>query len=264
MKDLQFYLERIDKRTTEENEELGECWIWKGAITKGRPIFCERSDGKKTNKNPCREIFKLVKMPSLPSGREHPILHRCIGQYTCINPDHLYYVEDGPKQNRIDAVEQQRIPARKIDGKTEDIVKLFKEGVEQQEIAKRLGVCRQTIQRFLNGHMNQYTHNYIKEAEDNRNATIKKLFEEGNSLTQIIVKARVPQTVIFSVVPEIRNRPKGCETSENKLLKQTLPIAERNKQIKELRASGISVVEIASRFFISSPLVYTILKQSDL
>lgn len=261
MRDLQFYLERIEKRTTEKNEALGECWIWKGALTKGRPIFCDRSDGTKTNRNACREIFKLVKMPSLQPGRENPVLHRCIGQYACINPDHLYFDQDGAKRNRTDAVEQHRIPARKIEGKTEEIIKLFREGVEQQEIAKRLGVCDATVMRFLNGRMNQYTHNYVKEAEETRDALIKKLFEEGNSLTQIMTKAKVAHSVVFSVVPEIRNRKKGSESQENKTLKQTVTIQERNKQIRELKASGVPVVEIASKFFISVPLVYTILKQ---
>lgn len=266
MKDLNFFLERIEKRTTKDNETLGECWIWKGAYDgDGRPVYCDRSE-KKRNKAAHRELFKLVKMPSLPDGRQHPLLHRCIGQYGCINPDHLRYIPptetpDGPTQNRLDAVEQQRISLRKLKGQEEQIVKLFKAGVEQQEIAKRLGVCRMSIQRFLNGKTNQNHHNYIKEAEEHRDALIKKLYEEGLSVTQIALKAKTTDTVIYKIVPEIRNRPKGSETIENKDNKKSMTLEERKKQVKEMKAQGTPVREIALFFGISIPLVYMILKQ---
>jgi transposase len=266
MKDLQFFLERIEKRTTEKNEALGECWLWTKALDgTHRPMYTDRQEEKK-NKNAAREIFKLCKMAKLPDGKEHPVLHRCTGQPSCINPDHLYYVApstetSGPKQNRQDAVDQKRIPSRKIKGKEETIIKLFKEGVEQQEIAKQVGVCRQTIQRFLNGHTNQQSHNYVKEAEEQRDALIKKLYEEGHSITQIALQAKTTDTVIYKIVPDIRNRLKGKETSESKEIKKALSLEERNKQIKEMKQQGKSVREIALAFGISIPLVYTVLKQ---
>lgn len=262
MKDLQFFLERIEKRTTEKNEHLGECWIWTGSIGgDGRPVYCDRTQEKR-NRSASRDIFKLMVYPDLPEGREHPVLHKCIGQYGCINPDHLYYLsEDGPKQNKDDAVQQQRITLRKLKGKEEEIVKLFREGIEQQEIARRLSVNPKTILRFLNGQTNQSQHNYIKEAEEQRDALIKKLYDEGKSVTQITLLAKTTDTVIYKVVPEIRNRPKGSETVENKELKKTLSISERNKQIKQMKQGGKSVRDIALEFGISVPLVYTVLKQ---
>lgn len=267
MRDLQFFLERIEKRTTEKNESLGPCWIWTGACDKEkRPVYTDRSEEQK-NRNATRDIFKLVKMQNLPAGRQHPVLHRCIGQGSCINPDHLYYVSpeqtpDGPTQNRLDAVYQQRVPVRKLKGKEEQIVKLFKEGIEQQEIAKRLDVNRMSIQRFLHGKLNQHTHNYVKEAEEQRDTLIKKLYDEGKSITQIVLLAKTTDTVVYKIVPEIRNRTKGGETSENKEIKKNISLDERKIQIKQMRQEGISVREIAQKFGISIPLVYTVLKQS--
>lgn len=266
MKDLQFFLERIEKRTTEKNESLGECWIWTGATgSNGRALYCDRSEGKR-NRNAARDIFKLVKMPTLQEGIEHPVLHHCQDQSKCINPDHLYYhpptVEmSGAKRNRLDAIEQQRIPYRKIKGKESEVIRLFKEGIEQQEIGQRLDIHRVTIQRFLNGQLNQQTHNYVKEAEEKRNGLIKKLYEEGKSITQITLLAKTCDTVIYSVVPEIRNNPKGKETNENKKSKSKTSIPERNKQIKLMKEQGKPVREIALEFGISIPLVYIILKQ---
>jgi DNA-binding CsgD family transcriptional regulator len=266
MKDINFFLERIEKRTTKDNESLGECWIWTGAYDgEGRPVYCDRSE-KKRNRSAHREIFKLVKMASLPDGVHHPVLHKCIDQKKCINPDHLYYrspteTPDGPTQNRIDAVEQKRIPLRKLKGQEEQIVKLFKEGVEQQEIAKRLGVNPKSILRFLNGRTNQNNHNYVKEAEEQRDILIKKLYSEGLSVTQIALQAKTTDTVIYKIVPEIRNRPKGTETQQNKEQKKVITLEERKKQIKEMKTQGKSAREIALYFGISIPLVYTILKQ---
>lgn len=264
MKDLHFFLERIEKRTTEKNEHLGECWIWTSATDKkGRAVYCDRTQESK-NRTAARDIFKLMVYPELPEGRNHPVLHKCEGQYGCINPDHLYYIsEDGAKQNRHDAVEQQRITLRKLKGKEGEIVKLFQEGVEQQEIARRLSVHPISIQRFLHGRTNQHHHNYVKEAEEQRDALIKKLFAEGNSVTQISLLAKVSDTVIYNVVPEIRQRPKGAETQVNKETKQSLSIPERNQKIRKMKRDGTPVREIALQFGISIPLVYTVLKQAE-
>lgn len=260
MKDLQFFLERIEKRTTEGNEHLGECWIWTGAKNKkGRAVYCDRSQENR-NRISARDIYETVHNITLPKGRKEPICHRCKKQYACINPDHLY--RGTSQSNRLDAVNQKQIPLqKKMRGKEQMIIDLFQQGVEQQEIAKRIGVCRATITRFLNGQTNQQGINYVKQAEEQRDTLIKKLFEEGKSVTQIAVLAKTVDTVIYKVVPEIRLREKGKETIENKSLKVTLPIPERNSQIKLLRQQGTSVRVIAEQFNISIPLVYTILRQ---
>lgn len=254
MKPLEFFLERVEKRLTDENHHLGECWIWTATLDgNGRPYYWDSQEEKK-NKNAAREIFKLIKEPGLPDGREHPICHKCIAQPTCINPDHLYH--GTPKSNRQDAVEQNRIPLKKLKGKEQQIITLFKQGVEQKEIAKQVGVCRMTIMRFLNGQYNNTDVNYVEQANKEKEALIKKLYEEGKSVAQIVVLANTVDSVVYRVVPEIRDRPKGRATETC-----SLPLPERNKKIKEMREKGIPVREIAATFNISIPLVYTVLKQ---
>jgi len=265
MKDLTFFESRVVKTITERNEHLGECWIWQMSCAGGsnqseaRPAY---SEGGK-NMLAAREIYKLMVDPNIKSGIKYPVLHKCVKQPKCINPAHLYYKDDGsgPQQNRQDAIEQGTIPLRKLFGKEDQIIKLFKDGVEQKEIAKQLGVHPATIMRFLNGDYLQQPHNYIKEAEEQRNQLIKTLFEQGKSLTAICLEAKCATTVVFKIVPEIRNNSKGKETDQSKLIKQTLSIEDRNNQIKQLKQDGISVREIASQFGISIPLVYTVLKQ---
>lgn len=264
MKDLSFFESSVIKTVTERNEELGACWVWQKSCCGGRKEQnkrpCYTEEGK--NKLAAREIYRLVKNPNIKDGIQYPVLHRCIKQPKCINPDHLYYLEkDGPKQNRKDAIEQGTIPLRKLFGKEQQIINLFKDGVEQQEIAKKIGVCSQTILRFLNGQYDAQPFNYVKEAEEARNKKIKELFDSGASLTRILTEAKTTTSVVFKIVPEIRNNPKGRESEESKIIKQTLSIEDRNKQIKELKSQGKSVREIACQFAISIPAIYTILKQ---
>jgi Mor family transcriptional regulator len=110
--------------------------------------------------------------------------------------------------------------------------------------------------RFLNGQTNSSPHNYVKEAQETRDALLKKLYDEGNSLTQIMAKANAPATVVFSVVPDIRKRCKGGLLAKEKSGATT--IEQRNKDICAKRANGSSVVDLAAEYELSSPMIYQI------
>lgn len=264
MKDLTFFESRVVKTVTERNEALGPCWLWTLSCSGGhnpsesRPSYTE--DGK--TKLAAREIYRLIVNPNIKDGIKYPVLHRCVKQSKCINPAHLYYKEeDGPKQNRLDAVAQGTIPLRKLYGHEDEIIKLFHDGVKQQEIAKKLNVCPTTILRFLNGHYDAQPINYVKQAEEKRDAKIRELFNQNKSLTTICLEVNCATTVVFRVVPEIRDRAKGQESEESKQIKTNMSLLERNREIKKMKEEGKSVREIAVHFHISTPLVYTVLKQ---
>jgi len=251
MKDILYFTQRIQKQLIKA--ELGECWLWTGATNaKGYGVFCDRAEAKR-NRSPHRDFFELVKKTKLTKDA----CHMC-DEPRCINPDHIY--DGDAKQNKADAVNRQRITPKKIRGKTDEIIRLFKDGVEQKEIAKRLGVCDKTILRFLNGQMNQYTHNYVKEAEEERNKKIKELFEQGKSLSEIMIEVRTPASVVWTIVPEIKERDKGKESSTNLSVKASLGIEERNRQIKEKREGGTSVTELAREYGVSAQLIYKIVR----
>ena len=263
MRDQKWFEERCDKIETldalENKDEpwiasapiTGPCWIWKLSVDgNGRPAYCDRSAAS-YNQSATRGLWRVMRNPELTNPKVF-LCHNC-PNIRCINPDHLY--EGDAKANRNDEVARRRINAPKIDDNVDEIVRLFKDGVEQQEIAKKIGVCSGTIMRFLNGLMNKYRHNYVKEAEEQRNALIKRLFEEGKSLTQIMNEARTTTSVIHSVIPEIRNAPKG------KAIHSALAPEERDAQIRAERNAGKSVREIAVKYGISIPLVYHICKK---
>jgi transposase len=267
MKSIEYFTERIsqipvlealeDKEEPWVNEkELGNCWIWKLSCsgTDGRPVYTDRTEGGSTCHSVSRAIWRLLRNPDL-TDKNVFLCHLCPNK-KCVNPDHLY--EGDAETNRNDEVARRRIKATKIESHIKEIVKLFKEGVEQQEIAKRIGVHSATIGRFLNGKLVKYTHNYVKEAEEERNKLIKKLYEEGKSITQIVLEAKTCDTVVYNLFPEIRQKEKGKETDQNRLVKSSLTVAERNQEIRKQRQEGVSVRELASKFGCSIPLIYTI------
>lgn len=195
MKEVSYFTSNVIKITLKA--DLGECWIWKLALdSSGRPLYTDRSQ-KPSTRNAYRDLWKLVKNPELVS--ETNLNHKC-DEPRCINPDHLYEGTDA--ENRRDAVERKRINPRKIKGKEEKIVRLFKEGIEQQEIAKQIGVSPMTIQRYLNGQTNQNSHNYVKEAQELRDSTIRQLHSEGKGIRQIMRELKVPQSVVYRVIPK--------------------------------------------------------------
>jgi len=248
---LSYFMERIKKvpilDAIENNLEPwhsainldSDCWIWISTYDgRGRPSY---SDANRKTSSASRAIWRLTKNPDLSNPKIH-LCHNC-PNIKCVNPEHLY--EGDATTNRNDEVARHRCSLRKLKGKTDEIVKLFKEGIEQQEIAKKIGVCRATITRFLNGQVNKESYNYVKEAEENRNNLIKKLFEEGKTVSQIIVEANVPQTVVYSVVPEIRKR----KTEEDK------------NKIREGKKSGTSARVLAKQYNLSVTQVYGICKE---
>ena len=195
MKEVSYFTSNVIKVTLKA--DLGECWLWKLALDgNGRPLYTDRSE-KPYTRNAYRDLWRLVKNPELASHTN--LNHKC-DEPRCINPDHLY--EGTDIENRKDAVERKRITLRKIKGKEDEIVKLFKEGVEQQEIAKQLGVSSMTIQRFLNGQTNQNGHNYVKEALEERDNKIRQLHSEGKGIRAIMKELGISQTVVYRVVPK--------------------------------------------------------------
>lgn len=252
MKEITYFTQRITKQLIKE--DLGECWLWTGATNStGYGVFCDRKE-KSRNRMAHRDLYELTTKKKI----ERFACHRC-DQTRCINPDHIY--DGSPTENRADAVKRQRIAPRLLsDEKIAILLKGFRDGVEQKEIAKQIGVCKATVLRFLNGQLNQHTHNYVKEAEDTRNTKIKTLFAEGKSLSEIMVEASVPASVIWTVVPEIREREKGKESQKNLQIKATMGLEERNKQIREKRTAGKSVKELALEYGVSAQLIYKIVK----
>jgi transcriptional regulator with XRE-family HTH domain len=239
------------------NPGIGECWIWKLSCDgSGRPAYTEHHPVK-SNQSAARALWKIVKNPNLNDPKVF-LCHNCPNKL-CINPDHLY--EGNAKTNRIDEVNRRLISVRKLKGHEQTIIRLFMEGVEQQEIAKRINVCPATIQRFLNGQMLQHTHNYVKEAEEIRNALIKKLYDEGKTICQISLETKVPNSVILEIVPEIRNREKAKESETSKLIKQNMTVKERNTLIRQQKQEGVSVRELAINYGCSAPLIYSICKK---
>jgi DNA-binding transcriptional regulator YiaG len=64
-----------------------DCWIWKGAQTKGVPIYAHRKeDGTRANSSARRLMYRAAKGVELP--REHFVVPDC-GNAMCLNPAHL-------------------------------------------------------------------------------------------------------------------------------------------------------------------------------
>jgi len=115
--------------------------------------------------------------------------------------------------------------------------------------------------RFLNGRTSSSKHNYIEEASEKKKELIKKLFNEGKTVTQIVLLADTTDKIVYTTVPDIRNRPHR-QPSEQKELKPDISIEERNSTIRQLRQEGADVRKLALMYNVSIPLIYAILKKA--
>jgi len=221
----------------------GDCWMWKLALTgAGHPTHSDRSVSKTKCQCPARALWRIVMKRPLTDSKVF-LCHNCPNKL-CINPAHRY--EGDAKTNRADEVNRRRVKAYKIGEHREEIIKLFKEGIEQQEIAKRLNVCRATIQRLLNGNSNQVPHDYVQEAEDKRNDMIRAMVKDGKKLTHIMKETKIPATVIWSVCPEIR--------------KWVDP--DQSKNILKDKEEGMSIEDIADKYKVHKTTVYGVIRKN--
>lgn len=255
-KSLEYFMSHVVKTPCLPIEDwvpdnMSDCWIWQLACSNGYPVYCDRSLASH-NQKASRGLWRIMRNPDLNDPKVF-LCHKC-PHIKCINPDHLY--EGTAKQNRDDEVNRRRCRLTKLLGHEEEIVRRYKAGDEQKDIAASLGVDRITIMRYLNGQTNKSPHNYVKETEDMRNENITKLYNDGNSLTQIMAKLNIPSTVVLTVVPEIRKRRKGglLEKANN----GATNITQRNNDIRAKRAAGSSVMQLALEYNVSSPLIYHI------
>ena len=161
-----------------------------------------------------------------------------------------------------DGLVSKRITLRKLKGHEDDIVRKFKEGVEQQKIAEELGVHPRTIMRFLNGRTSHSKHNYIQEADEEKRNRIKQLFQEGKTVTQIVLLANTTDKIVYATIPEIRDRAYK-QPMEPKVCLPEISIEERNSSIRQLRSEGADVRKLALMFNVSIPMIYAILKRAE-
>ena len=153
----------------------------------------------------------------------------------------------------------KKITLRKLKGKEDQIITMYKNGVEQQKIAEELGVHPRTIMRFLNGRTTASKHNFIEETSNKKKELIKQLFNEGKTVTQIVLLANTTDKIVYTTVPEIRNKPH--RQADVKELKPDISIEERNSTIRQLRKEGTDVRKLALMYDVSIPMIYAILRK---
>lgn len=129
-----------------------DCWLWKAGKSKsGYGSF--QWQGKVVSAH--RMALTFHNGSPLPSGREHPVCHRCDVELCC-NPAHLYL--GTPKQNTADIIQRGRRQvvrkgsaapfAKFTDEQVREIRRLHAEGWSYPRLGERFGMHPQNIGRI--------------------------------------------------------------------------------------------------------------------
>lgn len=132
--------QRIDKHGPESYSGLGRCWIWTGCLDKaGYGEICVKG-GQRWR---AHRLSYLLHSGELEPGKH--ICHRCDNP-TCVNPGHLW--QGTSAENTEDMVLKNR-QAHKVVPKTLRYIKEQSQaGVLDKDIAKELGVARETVSKY--------------------------------------------------------------------------------------------------------------------
>jgi len=123
------------------------CWNWNGSNDGHKGYGKMRLNGKMQRAH--RVSYYLHKGP-IPQGMD--VLHKCIGNYKCVNPEHLYLGTDA--DNVRDIILQRRRPSRKGSKNNfavlsdRDILNIRASDKRNVDLAKEYNVTKQTIGRI--------------------------------------------------------------------------------------------------------------------
>ena len=144
-------IQEIKDRT----DEVGDCWVWKKAITSGYPQL-------KVPGRACKLVRRLVvELDGRPAGARQPVITTC-GDPLCVNPAHLKPVTVSEVGKRAAAAGGWKGKARgsKIAAKKRATGKLTLEIAREIRMSEesgpvlsaRYGVNRSLITRIKRGH----------------------------------------------------------------------------------------------------------------
>jgi hypothetical protein len=144
----------VDKNGPVSRPELGRCWTWKGHRSPANKPW-DLQYGRFSchgDQRAHRFSYELHRRP-IPNGLF--VLHECDFP-PCCNPDHL--TVGTQLQNRRDASARGRTHGRMNEMDALRAFVWYADGVSQREIAKRLGVARNTVVCMLSGAMMAHVH----------------------------------------------------------------------------------------------------------
>ncbi len=125
------------------------CWNWNGSDDGHKGYGKMRIDGKMYR---AHRVSWMLHKGQIPKGFD--VLHKCIGNYKCVNPDHLYLGTDA--DNVRDIILQKRRPSRKGSKNNfavltdRQIIAIRASDKRNVDLAKEYQVSKGTIGRIKN------------------------------------------------------------------------------------------------------------------
>lgn len=129
----------------------------------------------------------------------------------------------------------------------DDIIPMLKDGTPKVEIARKYGVCYQTVYNFI--HMYDI-HAPVKKICDNKEQFIKEAFASGESIGDISDKLNCHFSTAYSAI-------KGMKLSrEQSSVNRKSFLSNQEEKIRQLYEQGVSGLEIAKQIGVSYPALY--------
>ena len=120
----------------------------------------------------------------------------------------------------------------------DDIIPMLKEGTPKVEIARKYGVCYQTVYNFI--HMYD-VHAPVKKICDNKEQFIKEAFASGESIEDISNKLNCNFGTVYKAI-------KSMNLSRlHRKIKRKCILKNKEEEIRQLYKQGVPRMEIAKR-----------------
>ena len=134
----------------------------------------------------------------------------------------------------------------------DDVISMLKKGTPKVEIARKYGVCYQTVYNFI--HMYDI-HAPVKKICDNKEQLIKEAFDAGESLEDISGKLNCHFATVYKAVKNMNlSREQGRVNRKSFLSNQ-------EEKIRQLYEQGVSGLEIAKQVGVSYPALYEFIQR---
>ena len=159
------------------------------------------------------------------------------------------YIKELIEEGRIQ--ERKDLKQRKKEEKKEEVLRLYKQGIETKEIAKKLNLADSTIHRYIReleeeGRVEERK-SVRKSIKIERKEKVLELYNQGIEVKEIAMRLKVSPATVYKYIEELKKEKRIQKRSSDKKRNNNKKSAKKSRKLKKEKTLEKESIDIQKR-----------------